>query len=54
MSLNDHDEVDSFWHKLGVLATKVLSDGKITFSDAVIAAEMVYRLIVKNKEKELA
>ncbi len=53
-SLNDDDEVDSFWHKLGVLATKVFADGKITFSDAIIAAEMVYRLIVKNKEVAVA
>lgn len=46
--LNDEDEEDSFWHKLGVLATKVFADGKITFGDAVVAAEFIYRVIVKK------
>lgn len=48
VSLGEHQK-DSFWHLLGVTATRIFADGKLTFSDSVIAAEMVYRLIVKEK-----
>lgn len=49
VSLNDEDEEDSFWQKLGALATKVFADGRLSFGDAVLAAEFVYRLVVKKK-----
>ncbi|MEJ7829410.1 MAG: hypothetical protein WKF91_14465 [Segetibacter sp.] len=45
----DEFEENNFWHKLGVLATIVFSDGKITFGDAVTAAEFMYRLVVKKR-----
>lgn len=51
INVGDEAEEDNFWHKLGVFATMVFADGKITFGDAVVAAEFVYRLIVKEKKE---
>lgn len=51
VSLGDKDALHGFWHELGVTATLVFADGKLTFGDAAIAAEAVYRLVVKKKKK---
>lgn len=49
LELGDEDEVSSFKHKLGVLATKVFANGKLDFGDAVLAAQFVFELITKKK-----
>lgn len=53
LALEDEGHEDSFWHKLGVLGTQAFADGKLTFSDAVLAIEFVFRLIFKKKEEPL-
>lgn len=45
----DEDKEDGFWHELGSAGTKAFADGKITFGDGAVLAEMLYRLIVKKK-----
>lgn len=50
VALNDEDEVKSLWHKIAVFATKVFSDGKLTFSDAILAAQLVYEMVIKKKD----
>jgi hypothetical protein len=46
--LNDESQTNSFWHKLGVLGTEIFSDGKLSFSDSILAIEFLYRLIFKK------
>lgn len=52
LNIGDEDETKSFWHKLGVLATKVFADGKLRFGDAVLAAQFVYEIITKPNIKQ--
>lgn len=49
LETGDEDKEDGFWHELGSAGTKAFADGKITFGDGAVLAEMLYRLIVKKK-----
>lgn len=44
-----NDEKAKFWHSLASDFARILSDGKITISDAFILVEIAYRELVKNK-----
>lgn len=42
----------SFWIQLAAFSAQIFADGKITLSDAAVAAKFVYDLITKKKTEE--
>lgn len=52
ISLGDEDELNSFWQRLAALGARILSDGKLTWSDAVHAGQFVYDEITKERRKD--
>ena len=50
---NDIDK-DKFYHDLCIKLIVVLSDGVVTFSEAVLIAEVVYRQMKLNELKQVA
>ena len=42
IKFSDNDAKDRFYHNLATAAARVLSDGKLSYGDAVIAVQLIY------------